>query len=280
LKRRAKKKNIWLVALAVAAALVMALMSHLSGNEASILEKAVKGFYYPAERAAARAAEAIGDLRDYISMVDELKEENTELKMEIAKLKLELRQAEAAVKENESLKTLLKLTQTMTQFNYAAADVISGSSSSFSSDFTIGSGSSAGLEVGMCVVSWDGHLIGSITSLGSEWATVTTILDPTSRISAVIDETNDVGIAGGDYAYMSSGKLIIRYLQSDAALRSGNTVTTTGTGGKYPPGLIVGYIEKIIPDPSGLSYSAVLRPAADLDDLTQVFIIVSNADKQ
>ena len=78
---------------------------------------------------------------------------------------------------------------------------------------------------------------------------------------------------------MSSGKLIIRYLQSDAALRSGNTVTTTGTGGKYPPGLIVGYIEKIIPDPSGLSYSAVLRPAADLDDLTQVFIIVSNADK-
>ncbi len=280
MKRRAKKNNIWLIALAVAAALVMTLISHLSGSKTSFLERAVKGFYYPAESAAARAAEAINDLRDYISMVDELKEDNTELKMEIAKLKLELRQAESAVKENESLRTLLKLTQTMAQFNYAAAEVISGSSSSFSSDFTIGSGSSEGLAVGMIVVSWDGYLIGSITGLGSEWATVTTILDPKSRISADVNETDVAGIAGGDYAYMRSGKLLIKYLQSDADLHSGDTVTTSGTGGKYPPGITIGYLERIIPDPSGLSFSAVLIPAADLNELSRVFIILSGADEQ
>ncbi len=278
MKRRARKKNIWYVALAVAIALCMVLLSSLSGRKTSLLERAVKGFYYPAESAAARVAVWIGDLRDYVNRIDTLKADNAKLKMEIARLNLELSQAGEAVRENEKLYNLLELTRTVTQYSYAAADVISGSSSNFSSDFTIDAGSNEGLEIGMCVVSQDGYVIGSITGLGAQWSKVTTILDPTAKISAAIEGSSDIGVASGDFSMINSGKLLLKYLPGDADFHIGDTVKTTGTGGVYPSGLTIGHIENLLEDVSGLSDSATIAPAADFDSLAQVFVIVSGTD--
>ncbi|MBR6812902.1 MAG: rod shape-determining protein MreC [Oscillospiraceae bacterium] len=276
MKRRSKIRNIWLIILAVLIALGMMLSSSLSGGKTGLLERAVKGFYAPAQKGAAQIERWIGDLKDYISAVDALREENARLNEEITRLHQQLRQSEVALKENEELRTLLNLTKSNSDFTYCAADVISGSSSNYSADFTIDLGSADGLDVGMCVVSKDGCVIGSISSVGSGWATVTTVLDPACQISAVIEGSKDVGVAGGDYTLMPYNKLLLKYLPGDADIHLGDTVVTTGAGGIYPAGLIIGYIDSVSVDISGMSDNAVLSPAAQLEGLSQVFIIVSD----
>ena len=275
MKRRSKIRNIWLIILSLIIALGMVLTSSLTKGKTGLLEKAVKGFYAPAQLATAQVERWIGDLKDYINRVDALREENARLNEEITRLHQQLRQSEVALKENEELRTLLNLTKSNSNFTYCAADVISGSSSNYSSDFTIDLGTSDGLAEGMCAVSKDGCVIGSISSVGTNWATVTTILDPTCQISAVIDGSKDVGVAGGDYTLMPYNKLLLKYLPGDADIHLGDTVVTTGAGGVYPAGLIIGHIDSVSVDISGMSDNAVLSPAAQLEGLSQVFIIVS-----
>ena len=72
---------------------------------------------------------------------------------------------------------------------------------------------------------------------------------------------------------MTQGACRLSYLSAQAELVSGDEVLTSGTGGLYPSGLVIGYIEGVYTDPSGLEQYAVLRPAADLDALAQVFVI-------
>ena len=69
-----------------------------------------------------------------------------------------------------------------------------------------------------------------------------------------------------------SGKLRMNYLPSDAVLRNNDQVVTTGST-VYPKGLILGYVEDAGFDETGVAKYAMLRPAADLEDLEQVFVI-------
>ena len=99
MKRRSKIRNIWLIILAVLIALGMMLSSSLSGGKTGLLERAVKGFYAPAQKGAAQIERWIGDLKDYISAVDALREENARLNEEITRLHQQLRQSEVALRE-------------------------------------------------------------------------------------------------------------------------------------------------------------------------------------
>ena len=69
-----------------------------------------------------------------------------------------------------------------------------------------------------------------------------------------------------------SGKLRMNFLPSDAVLRNNDQVVTTGST-VYPKGLILGYVEDAGFDETGVAKYAMLRPAADLEDLEQVFVI-------
>ena len=105
----------------------------------------------------------------------------------------------------------------------------------------------------MVVVTEYGQVVGLITDIGPNWATVTTVLDTSLEINA-------------------SGKLRMNYLPSDAVLRNNDQVVTTGST-VYPKGLILGYVEDAGFDETGVAKYAMLRPAADLEDLEQVFVI-------
>ena len=154
-------------------------------------------------------------------------------------------------------------------------DVISGRTSNYSSDFTVASGSDAGLSPGMCVVSLEGNVIGSVSRVGNTWAVITSIIDPSVQISACVKGSSEVSVASGDYATMNTGRFVLKYLPLGTAVHNGDAIVTSGSGGVYPGGLTLGYVEDVISDSSGLSESALVRPAAELYGLSKVFVIVS-----
>ena len=92
-------------------------------------------------------------------------------------------------------------------------------------------------------------------------------------MGGIVSRTDSTAMLEGDFTLMQEGRLKMTYLPENTELLTGDLVLTSGLTGIYPSGLVVGAIESLHTDPSGMSRYAVLAPAADLDRLVEVFII-------
>ena len=205
------------------------------------------------------------------------REELEALKKENADLRRQAREGEAASRENERLRNLLGLKIERPDFDFQAATVTAHTSSNWSSTLTISRGSAAGVEAGDCVVDEYGNLVGVISVVGANWSTLITVVDVDLEMGGLIARTAGAAILEGDFELMGQGKLKLTYLPEDTQLLAGDTILTSGlvSGGTatYPSGLVVGYVEEVRSDDSGMSDYAVLTPAAQLGTLEQVFVI-------
>ena len=93
------------------------------------------------------------------------------------------------------------------------------------------------------------------------------------ELGGIVNRTYSAGVLEGDFTLMGQGKLKLSYLSDSAQLVSGDEVLTSGKGGVYPSGLVVGTVDGVFTDPSGINRYAVVTPTAALADLTEVFII-------
>lgn len=208
----------------------------------------------------------------YMFEYESLKAENKALKQRMAKMEEEVRLADSLQRENERLRQLTGLSEDHEDYSFASAYIVSWDSSNYQSSFTIGKGSSAGLEEGMVAVTEYGQVVGLITAVGPNWATVTTVLDSSLQISGSVASSGYTGIVQGAFATGYEGKLRMDYLPTVAVIRNNDQVVTTGST-VYPKGLIIGYIEAADFDATGVAKYAILTPAADFDNLEQVFLI-------
>ena len=210
--------------------------------------------------------------------VEKLQDEVERLRQELAAAEEAVRDAQEATEENERLRTLLGLRQKRSDLtDFESATVTARALSNWESSFTISKGSNYGLEKDQCVIDAYGNLVGVVGEVGVNWATVLTVVDtdidmggkvsrPGAQVAAVLE---------GDFLLMTQGRLKLSYLPEDTQLRSGDLVLTSGRGGVYPPDLVVGTVESVQNDPSGMTRYAVVEPKADLDSLSQVFVIKS-----
>lgn len=205
------------------------------------------------------------------------REELEALKKENADLRRQAREGEAASRENERLRNLLGLKIERPDFDLQEATVTAHTSSNWSSTLTISRGSASGVEAGDCVVDEYGNLVGVISVVGANWSTLITVVDVDLEMGGLIARTDGAAILEGDFELMGQGKLKLTYLPEDTQLLAGDTILTSGlvSGGTatYPSGLVVGYVEEVRSDDSGMSDYAVLTPAAQLGTLEQVFVI-------
>ena len=210
---------------------------------------------------------------NYSFRYDELQAENDRLKAEIAELEAAAREGEADSKENERLRELLELPPKNRSLDLESATVTARSSTNWSSTLTLSKGSDQGVAAGDCVVDSAWNLVGIIDTVGSNWSTMLTVVDANLEMGAFLSRTESIAILEGDFALMAEGKLKLTYLPENTELITGDLVLTSSMGGNYPSDLVVGSIESIHTDASGISRYAVIAPAADLDSLVQVFII-------
>ena len=210
---------------------------------------------------------------NYSFRYDELQAENERLKAEIAELEAAAREGEADSKENERFRELLELRPKNRSFDLESATVTARSSTNWASTLTLSKGSDQGVAAGDCVVDSAWNLVGIIDTVGSNWSTMITVVDANLEMGAFLSRTESIAILEGDFALMAEGKLKLTYLPENTELITGDLVLTSSMGGNYPSDLVVGSIESIHTDASGISRYAVITPAADLDSLVQVFII-------
>ena len=127
--------------------------------------------------------------------------------------------------------------------------------------------------MGNCVITETGVLVGGVSQVGLNWSTVSTVLNTDIEMGGIVTRTYSAGILEGSFDLMSQGRLKLSYLPEDAQLVSGDEVVTSGKGDVYPSGLVVGQVEGVFTDPSGMTRYAVVLPDVKLDSLVEVFVI-------
>ena len=196
------------------------------------------------------------------------------LRRRVAELEEAAIAGQDAVRENERMKDLLGLAEQRPELRYADAAVVRRSSSNWSSDLTIDRGASGGVSAGDCVIDQYGHLIGVVAQADLNSSLVTTILDPTLELGARIARTDEDAILKGDFSLMLEGLARLSYLPEESMLVTGDQVITSGLGGMYPPGLVVGAVRSLVTEEDGVTRYAQVEPAADIAGVRYVYVIV------
>ena len=196
--------------------------------------------------------------------VDELTEENTRLRSEQFEL--------------ERLRSLYELDQEYMQYHKIGARIIAKDSGSWFSVFRIDKGSDDGIKEDMNVIA-GGGLVGIVTDVGANYATVRSIIDDSSRVSAMAQQSGDSCIVAGDLQLFKEGRLKLSYMEKDDDLKDGDMIVTSNISGKFLPGILVGYATDITVDYNdNLTKSGYLIPAARFDRLQEVLVITDLKD--
>lgn len=197
-----KVRTVLVIAVVLAAALTV--IGNLTGS--TPLDGVVKGLLTPISTAASHLKNGAAQLYSYLFRYEALAAENADLKEQLAQISNDARKLDAMTRENARLRAALELQQDHEDYKLVDAYIIDRDSRDWASTFTINRGSASGLAEGMCVVTENGEVVGLITSVGSNYAVVTTVLDSSLEVSATIASTGYNGMVRGRL-HRRSGRL-------------------------------------------------------------------------
>ena len=272
MRRFFTKHGLLVLSAAAAVMVILTLVTYFSNNT-DALTNVVNVVASPFRSASAAVSGWVEGKIRFAEEYDALEEENAALKIRLAELEEELRQAREDSQENATLRTLLDLREQRRDFQLESARITEGDVSNWASTVTLDVGTDYGVEIGDCVITAEGYLVGSITDAGSSWSTCTTLIDTQASFGAKVFRTGEVAVARGEFSRMGEGLLELQYLSGDSGAMVGDLIVTSGLGGYYPSDLVIGYVREVMTGDDGLAQYAVLQPAADLDGLRQVFVV-------
>lgn len=273
LKLYISKYGVRLAIVVVIAALVVLSVSSVLGGRAGLLKNADGALKAPVEKAATSLLDWIEGIYGNIYEYDRMVEENNALRKENAELREAAREYAEVKAENDRLRALFGWLEKHTDFETDSAKIVAWDPSNYTSAFTISKGSSSGFELGDCVVTEYGALVGQIVDLGTEWATVRTVIDVDMDVGALVGEESFAGVISGEFSLMKQGLTRLTYLTSGAQIFPKDEVLTSGKGGSFPAGLLIGEIEAVMTEAGGQVTYGIVTPACDVSRLSQVFII-------
>ena len=194
--------------------------------------------------------------------IEQLRQDNALYKTLVSELE-EYRQ------QNQRLGALVQLGDTYALAT-KSANVI-GVTSGWNRTATIDKGSNDGLRAGLGVISSCG-LYGQIESVTPTTSTVRLATDANSSVGAMVQGSRARGILRGSY----DGELTLEYVSVDYTVGEKDFVITSGDGGTYPQGIIIGTVKEIEPDPSKLYYRITVDPVLNSASCQEVLVLTGD----
>ena len=263
-----------LVGIAVFLAAIMAYAGangRLTAAPQEILSVAVAPF----QRAAAAVSNGVSSLWEKYTNIDAILEENEKLTTENAELRGQMVDYDKLKAENEAYKALTNIQEQHPEMSYVSSFVIGRDPLDSFYGFTLDKGSLDGVEANDAITSDEGYLLGVVTEVDLTSCKVMTILHPSFNAAGVVSRTRDNGIITGSADYAAEGLCILSNLSRSTLTKANDQVITTGMGGVFPPDVLVGVVQELVPEASGKSTIAVLKPGADPRTVKHVFIITN-----
>ena len=257
----------------VAAAAFLILVGAAARSDIGLVQNVTGILAAPMQKVLSSTVNWFNTIYGYLYEYDSLMAENESLRTQLAEAQQSARDGIAASEENVRLREALELRQKHTDYVLESAKVVLWSSSNWSSSFTISKGRSSGIELGDPVITEYGALVGQVTELGETWATVSTLIDVDMSVGAYVGTSGSSGMVVGEYALMQKKTAKLTFLADGAQIFVGDEVLTSGSGGAFPAGLVIGTITNVQTEAGGQIEYGIVVPQCELDTLVQVFII-------
>ena len=268
----------FILALLICALLCMGVPTAmiLTGHT-ELLRSAVSTVMTPVQRVFSDAGRRIRVFTAHFTEYDALKAENERLREQIISMETQIRDAQQALDENAYLSQFLELKENHADYRFLKCEVVSVKDTGYTLTLTLNAGENEGAAVGYPVITAAG-VVGRVTEVGSNWSKVTPVTELSSSVGVYNERTEEDGVAVGDYACRVSGNLLLSYLDIHSGVAVGDRIRTSGIGGSYPRGLLIGTVTEVRWDPATMARTAVVMPAAASPaDLRDVMILTDFA---
>jgi rod shape-determining protein MreC len=267
-----RNRMVAVLMLIVALILMLVIRSHEPGQK-NLISDGMLDLVGPVQRVVLSPVVAYRQARTRISELKQLDLDNRNLKAELRRLRPLGSRLEELIQENQRLHRLLQIPLDP-EYQRIVARVIGDSSSAFASSIIINAGRDDGVLVNAIVVVSEG-LLGRVVRVGSNTSLVLTLLDLNSRIPVVVQRTRVRGIAAG----FNGRKLHLDFISKVDDIRIDDLVVTSGTGGGFPKGLVVGRVRELAAGGSGLFRKVTVVPVVDFDRTEEVTLLLTAPKK-
>lgn len=268
--RAARRRTIAFVVLLAVSLVLIALSSNPLVRD---LQGGVRFAFAPIQSALDGTASGIASIASAVAEIDQLRVDNEALREENDRLRIEATRTEEIQRENVLLTSLLQFRAGF-EYQTVAATVIARESSEFRRVVTLDRGTEHGIEVGDVVVAGGGALVGRVSEVGPQAATLVLLTDATSTVIGQLVTSAATGAVVGQL----SGVLAMDRIDATERIDLGAEVVTAGieigdVRSPYPKGLLIGQVVDVRRDANDVVQTAFLQPAANMDKLEYVLII-------
>ena len=269
-KRRNKNKSLKVLVITL---IILTVLGVLSQAENSLVSSGInlvsKGLFQLSAAATASADSASAE--DLRAEVEALKQENAGLRAQLA----DYIDTKA---ENERLWKYYELKKQNPSYQIAPANVIRRDANDDFYSFTLDVGTSVGVSVNAPVITENG-LVGWVCQADAATCKVKTILSPDTKASVSDKQSGDSGILSGSVTLCAQNLTGMNKLAEDHKIKEGDMIVTSGTGGAYPAGLLIGQVQSIEFNKYDASRYAVIKPYEDVREITSAAVITDFASK-
>ena len=274
-KRKIRVSNKYRVIFLVLLCLILIGLSIYSGSFIKPFRAVAEYTIIPMQKGFGRFGTFVSSQMGEMKTVEDLQKENEELRAQVEKLTEENQKLQLNTNELTRLQELYNLDQYYTVYDTIGARVIGKDSGNWFNTFIIDKGSRDGIRKDMNVIA-SGGLVGIVTEVGDNHATVRSIIDDESRVSAMTAYSSDLCIVSGDLTLIDEGRIAFGDMaNNDNEVKAGDAIVTSHISGKYVPGILIGYVTEVQINSSNLTRSGYLTPAVSFDHLHEVLVITN-----
>jgi len=268
---RSRRFKILLVIFAV----LMGLMIYevANGDQATVPGNIVSVIVTPFQKLSSAISTSVSDFLGHFADSAKNYKENEKLKNENAALQQKLVEYEKLKDQVEQLKELAGVQDLSEDYKGVGATVIARDATEQYFSFILDKGSRHGVSTYDPVVTQRG-LVGMVTKVYPTSCQVVTILSPDLFVGALELRTGETGSVSGSIDLVEAGKCQLQYLQRETGITKGDVISTSGAGGRFPQGYVVGIVEDVQQKSDGKTAYAIIRPSEDIQDVNNVCILI------
>jgi rod shape-determining protein MreC len=267
-------KNKLAVTIVVLSVSFLALIVYTVKKEnRSIIESGAGSTLNPIQSILYTGTSKIKETLDFFLNFSEVKAQNKELINKNQELENDLSTYSDLKDENDRLRQVLNFTEERNNYDYIGCDIIGYSGGNFLDGYIVNKGSNDNIQKGMIVIAAQG-LVGQVTSVGSNWSIVQSLVNENIAVSVMVQSTRDAtGYIKGFKDSQNRNLAKVYDLPMDSEVKEGDVIVTSGVGMLYPKEIRIGEVISVEEDKVKVMKSAVVKPYVDFNKLEELFIV-------
>ncbi|HZK34661.1 MAG TPA: rod shape-determining protein MreC [Bacillota bacterium] len=270
--RRILSNRIVMVALIIVILLILVIVSHNEKSGVNIVGNVISIPAAPLQKTYTFISGKIEDFFGYFEDISDTKAKNEELQQRVGQLEQQVLELDKLKDDNKKLRDALNFKDQFDEYDFIGSSIIAKDPGNWFNVFTINRGAKDNIKVDSPVITAYG-LAGRVSKTDLVSSRVVSIIDIDSTVSARLSKTRDLIVVRGDVELRSKGLCRADYIPPNTDVMPGDTVETSGIGGIYPKGIIIGKVVSVVSNEGQYDSYAVIEPVVDFKRLEEVLVL-------